>query len=209
MTTFYRATLALLVLGILCISTRGVGKSKHDKATQPAARISEHIKALDSKDRHERQSAYKQAIKQRQNNIATLIALAQKQLKGVKVLGSGDPALYAIRLLGEYRAAEAVPFLLKNIALPYGGEVDSRSLLGPNPCAQSLVKIGKPASKACIRRLSRPTGSERETWLLVQVVKQVEGKEIARQMILQAIKTQPHPKKLKTSNSVLNKYFRK
>ena len=89
------------------------------------------------------------------------------------------------------------------------GTVDTYEItvFGGYACAESLVKIGKPASEACLTRLALPTVTAREVSVLAQVIKQVEGKEMARQRMLLAISQQKAPKKLETLKSVFKKHF--
>jgi hypothetical protein len=162
------------------------------------------IEALKSEDDNRRRAAYEQIQKQRHDEVLALLALAEAGIDGNLIKTESGP--YAIRLLGEYRAVEAVPFLVRNVM---AASVDTYelTLFDGYACAESLVKIGKPASEACLARLALRTETGREAWLLAQVIKQVEGEEMARQRMLLAISEEKAPKKLETLKSVFKKQF--
>jgi hypothetical protein len=199
----YRTVLVLLAVGILCGCAPQAFNA--EPATTHGPAVSQAlIEALKSEDDNQRRAAYDQIQKQRHDEVLALLAVAEAGIDGNQI--KTESGLYAIRLLGEYRAVEAVPFLLMNVM---AGSVDTYELtvFGGYACAESLVKIGKPASEACVTRLALPTATAREASVLAQVIKQVEGKEIARQRMLLAISEEKAPKKLKTLKSVFKKHF--
>lgn len=117
-----------------------------------------------------------------------------------------DSRLSAIRLLGTLRADEAVPVLLRCLSLKYGREYPH--VLGGKPPPRNealiaLVKIGKPSSKAALERLKR-CGEDDERSLLVEVIKGVEGAELARLIFRKAVTDSQDAKEKKTLQMALD-----
>ncbi|MBY0526910.1 MAG: hypothetical protein K2R98_26185 [Gemmataceae bacterium] len=96
---------------------------------------------------------------------------------------------YVIRLLGEYRAPEAVEPLLDRIDGDFWRRINTE-VEGPEerPVIRALVSIGKPASVGALKRLATEESTERAARFL-RVMELVEGRELAREMIrLAAVK---------------------
>jgi hypothetical protein len=105
------------------------------------------------------------------------------------LLNNGE--IVAADLLGQLRAEQAVKVLVDKID---GGRlIWGESHLDPFPCLSALVKIGKPASLACLERLATEKFVESEkgklgrSELLLNVVRKVEGDDVARFMLQKAI----------------------
>jgi len=123
----------------------------------------------------DRVAGEKAEIQARERRIQALLTIAQKQDKKPQFYGS---RLYAIRLLGEYRAAQAVDFLVENVSLNLPA-LASESFLGGHECARALIQIGNPSIEGISRRLSKPC-EELEIKLFAYVLGAIDGKEISK-----------------------------
>lgn len=102
-----------------------------------------------------------------------------------------DENLYARRLaavvvLGNMRARQAVPMLIENLVTISPLFRSGDAFGQPSPCVEALVRIGKPASTACLGALATEEDLIRRK-LLLQVVKRVETPDVAKFMLAQAI----------------------
>lgn len=97
-----------------------------------------------------------------------------------------NPALTAVELLGDLRAVGGVHVLIKHIDVYYSPRV-AATRPGGSACGVALIQIGKPASITALSLLRNP-GSDKRMALFVEVIKGVEGPEVARFLIEDAIK---------------------
>jgi len=122
-----------------------------------------------------RQQAERMAQDRRQI-IAQLLAIAQKKISPEDRTPS-SPQVLAIGLLGDYRAEEAVAFLIANIEL-FVAQTSDELVPGANyPCAAALVKIGLPSVKGILNRLDS-VATEKELKLFATVIRLVDGDEV-------------------------------
>lgn len=123
------------------------------------------LAGLVSQDMTEREKAYSAMAKERADTIKALMDLAGQQVTP-KQLGSGKDILtenpyhdrkhLAILLLGELRAAEAVPVLMRNIDYVNPRAADGGYALGiPGgyPAVEALIRIGMPSVDAVVKQL--------------------------------------------------------
>lgn len=129
---------------------------------------------------------------ERTQNINALIAVLEKSFDKQNKTLVGEGGAEAARLLGELRATEAVKPLVDIIDIgPMA--VWEKSIESMFPCYAALVEIGKPASRECLKRLTTEKVKEgAENWrskgsLLLRVVRNVEGDDVARFMLQNAI----------------------
>jgi len=97
---------------------------------------------------------------------------------------------FAIRTLGEMRAAEVAPLLASMIDAPISAEVivvDADTIYNSFGCVPALIRIGKPGAAACLDAIANLTLAERERpykeKLLCYVILHVEGENIARLLL--------------------------
>ncbi|MBY0523365.1 MAG: hypothetical protein K2R98_08195 [Gemmataceae bacterium] len=93
----------------------------------------------------------------------------------------GGREFYAIRLLGQLRAPEAVQPLLDRIDARFSRAGSPLNVVEPI-VIQALVSIGKPASLATLERIAMEESKDRSERYL-QVIVLVEGRELAREMV--------------------------
>ena len=102
----------------------------------------------------------------------------------------------AIEALGWLRAEEAVEILIEQINVAKTtAPTRALDLRKMNPCVGALIQIGKPASVAAVQAIGKlpapaddQTARDHKLWLLVYVIRGVEGQEGARFMIEHAAK---------------------
>ena len=188
----------ILAVGVLIAGAAGVGLSG-DVGKIPT---------LEAPEAKARAIAYADLVAERTERIKALLQLAERRIAaGIKE--ADDPGVFAIRLLGDYRAEEAVPLLARNVALLTNTNkaVFSADLWLGSRCAASLAKIGKPASRECLARLGDP-GTETEVYLLSLVIRQVEGEEVARLLIDRAIAKEDDQARKARLTDIAKKYFK-
>jgi hypothetical protein len=96
----------------------------------------------------------------------------------------------AIDTLGDYRAEQAVGFLISNISFEESYPTKS-GLSGPYvdglPCVLSLIQIGRPSIEGIMQRLEKPA-TVRELSLFGFVIHQIDGEKIASFRLESALK---------------------
>jgi hypothetical protein len=151
------------------------------------------ISGITSADGQERQKSYVDAKGQYDAEVKNLLAIVNAPLeKNENFCDFGTPRNLAIKLLGEMRAMEAVEPLLEWIA-PHEGQICAFTRdIGEPFAVTALIKIGKPASVECLKRLALEDndkeiafGSKRG--LMLRVIRKVEGDDVAHFMLQNAI----------------------
>lgn len=106
------------------------------------------------------------------------------------------PDLYqAIQMLGNYRAVEAVNFLIRNVSLRSGATQYDYTPLGDFSCVHALIKIGNPSIAGILRRLS-PVGNvvdpnllnEQDLHLFAYIIREIDGHEVGLFRLEEALK---------------------
>ena len=144
-----------------------------------------------------RREAYGKMILDRKNAIYSLVEIVREKKEkadtGKWFPSQGDQLWYAIRLLGDLRASEGVEPLLDVIDIQFervstpGGPKDGVVI-------QSLVTIGKPASKKSLEYLGNDKSKERAK-MYVRVIAVVEGIDLGREMVRLAAEREKDPAK--------------
>ncbi len=108
--------------------------------------------------------------------VKQLLAIAQaKKMPEKRRLSPSSPQVLAIELLGEYRAEEAVEFLVDNITMYAPGlSIDEDGPAIGYPCVHALVNIGLPSVKEILKRLNFSV-TEKELRLYNTVIWMVDG----------------------------------
>jgi hypothetical protein len=87
--------------------------------------------------------------------------------------------VFAIQLLGEWRAEEACHLVVREIELTEPLLAFGRRPLDAYPAAQALAEIGSPAANEILVRLRRPA-NDRELLLFAWVIYLIDGKELGQ-----------------------------
>ncbi len=135
--------------------------------------------------------------KTRSENIIKLLSFAQEQMKPEerqkpKSLTAHMALTSSIRLLGEYKATEAIDFLLDNVSETFFDVSLSLNSLMGRPTVQALVNIGAPSVRRIIERLQNPLQKsevdERQLREFATIIRQVDGNEVGLFRLQQAAK---------------------
>ncbi len=187
------ALLAALGLGIVLCGEAGEPKHKIDDAI---------IKGFSADDIRKRRKSLNALVDRRDAIISLALKLARKSDDGKTRFGTKE---CGIRLLGEMRAVEAVPFLLDNIGFAPATRFGDPSEYEGLPAVESLVQIGSPAAKEIWER--RLASADKKTLpLYLMVLKNVWGKEICTLLLNAKLKTKL-PKGAKANFEAALKYF--
>jgi len=141
--------------GITCFVLLSVGFGSISWSQTPwKSQAKELSNAIRSKDEIARSQAKQGFLRQRHDSVEELIRIVDGPLsQGEEFFNSSTPRNTAIFLLGELRAAEAVPSLMKWIS-PREGQsmvIDELSLLPP--AAAALARIGMPSVNPLLERM--------------------------------------------------------
>lgn len=144
-----------------------------------------------SVDRKERTIGYKEFLGDHQATVSSLMRLLGDQeavkawSQAARAAGKEDdwrtPMTVAMRLLGDFRAPEAVPLLFEHLTYdkPWTKVTDSWTIGDRYPAAGALAKIGMPAVRPAIDRI-KTAQDELERRVCVWILTQVEGVAVAR-----------------------------
>jgi hypothetical protein len=146
------------------------------------------IEQLMSQDQKTRMSAHDELLAERQRSIRSLIALIEKKSPDSRWLELDSSENLAIRVLGEMRAVEAIPTLVKWATPPKGGYNIFNLGVSPSnsPAVQALVKIGKPAEPALLEVVKQ--SPQREIWSISLIILQkIEGPKCLEVILEDAI----------------------
>jgi HEAT repeat protein len=154
------------------------------RAVQTAGATASILTDLGGSDRHKRMLAagdIRESRWQLIKGLLTILTESEPQAADASSLRPDSTVMLAIKVLGEIRAAEAVPLLMRRLYVMAGP--------GPSPwpgpaavvhaAADALVRIGTPAVEPIVQRLQGDWPREtREA--LVGAVYAIEGTEVAR-----------------------------
>jgi len=167
----------------------------------------EGLQGLEAEEREVREETFGKILKGRRECVQELIALAAKETQGVQGVMVEErgyaPVHYpwhdakhlAMILLGDLRAAEAVPILLENLEyrVPrFTGYTSGRfaAVRGSamHPATEALVKIGMPAVEPLVEKLAGLSEDGVARRLGVLVLDEILGRRLARarlQMVIE------------------------
>ena len=146
------------------------------------------IERLMSQDQKTRISAHDELLAERQRSIRSLLALIEKKSPDSLWLVSGTTESLAISVLGEMRAVEAVPVLVKWATPPKGGYIVLNLGISPydSPAAQALAKIGKPAEPALLEVVKQ--SPQKMIWSIsLSILQEIEGPKCLEVILEDAI----------------------
>ena len=121
---------------------------------------------------------------ERKRSVNELLQLVEVEAKKKERKFSETRKLEAgIRLLGEYRALQAVEFLVDHIDLKGTGATLELTPLVSYPVVGALVEIGNPARDRILEKLSPPMSDateipERKLHLYSYVIRRIDGDEV-------------------------------
>lgn len=138
---------------------------------------------------HEPLGPGKEAVAMREAAIKSLLGFLdddgvfkEKQLE----------AEQAVLLLGELRAAEAVPLLLEHVDFVPEGRFFRGLAPRDFPCVLALTKIGNPALDGLVELMAADEDSH---WLCVWAVVKIDGAVAAQARVQAALAAEPDPER--------------
>ena len=180
--------LAVFLVGAMLSVAKGLGGTAKDKATADALAA---IVPLKLEERMESRSKLRE---ERTHTIGALLLLVN-ELKDSAAESEKNTRLYfAIRMLGDLRAAEAAQPLLDLIDMRFPGWISDLRAPEDPETIQALVNIGKPASTGAVEYLANDKSSKRAP-MYVRVIAQVEGIELGKVMVRLAADKEKDPEK--------------
>jgi HEAT repeat protein len=147
------------------------------------------VERLKSKDEKVRLSASEELLAERQKTIHDLLTLIEAKSPTVRWLSDESTTEgLAIRVLGEMRAIEAVPALIKWATPPEGGYLIPNLEVSPSttPAARALIKIGKPAEPALLEVVKQ--SPQKRIWSIsLSILQEIEGPKCLEVILEDAI----------------------
>jgi hypothetical protein len=133
----------------------------------------DNIEALKSGSITQRTEAVKSICRARKNVITSLLPILAGDYPA-------DAKRDVAKIMGEYRACEAIPLLIRNLELDlqpriFKGLVKDADLY---PISRALAEIGKPTIPALLTRITE-TDDSALIRCCVQICIEIEGREIA------------------------------
>lgn len=172
--------LVLCALGAILVVCIRVPASNNEVMTDTI------LEKLRSEDPSERQGAVVLAMKRRNQLIHDVLEVA-KEANDTNVLYGTKEC--AIHLLGQFKATEAIPFLIEHIDIRTDGAQFDVSEFRGLPSVEALVLIGNPAAKAIWHGYLFRSSKERLPYYL-KVMKGVWGRNICLFLLNDKLKTE-------------------
>lgn len=163
-----------------------VGEGGEGGAVAQGDRRTDVINQIKSDDERGRIVAHDQILSERKAMISDLIAILKGATKGADWLSPNTSVNLAIDALGELRAEEAVPELIRWL-LPPTGPYNVR-IAKVSPAGRALVKVGKPAVSELVHTLSKPLGMS-ERVICIEVLVAIEGRDVSMMILNKAAQT--------------------
>lgn len=174
-----------LLLGSLCVG--GCRGGQPDKATKQRDAVVQQLDLLKARLTYlpdetgsARGTAHVRIPAQRAATIRSLIAIVRNKKPDRKYLWYRGPHHRAIALLGELRATEAIPCLLKELMYAPEGVEGDETL--PSEyyyvAAPALVKIGSPAINRLVLEIRNSKDIKRRN-LAAWIIMEIDGKQQA------------------------------
>jgi HEAT repeat protein len=208
-------TLALIFAG-LTVSLLETAHSQDASASKPSAQQQsrqEDLAALIATN-PDRTKIASLLYEERNASVKTLMAI----LDGTN---SDEVKMRAVVALGEYRASEAVPFIVAHfdwddqfgVQTVMGKAMEVREVTAPTyrPMSEALQEIGSPAIPALLGRIAEPENAKENTitrclWLC----RRIEGDEVTQfrlQKLLDRTKDQKKRERVQVAVDTMTQYF--
>jgi hypothetical protein len=140
----------------------------------------------------DRRAAYRNFITDRQHVIYNLLSVVKEKKNERLQNMNGSLVYYAVCMLGDLRAEEAVQELLAGVDIRFV-PVGAVTIAPTDPeVVQALAKIGKPASVKALTYIAKDNSPERAN-MYVRVIALVEGVELGKVMVSQAAEKEKDP----------------
>jgi hypothetical protein len=157
-----------------------------------------------------RKEAFAKLSQDRSSQINSLVLILRgEQIKreaGRNAITQNDPEYYAILMLGQLRAEEAVKPLLDRIDVETIRVVNLSQGVWDREAIRALVAIGKPASKEALEYLARDKSMQRAR-MYVRVIAEIEGTRLGKEMVRMAADEEKDPAK-KARLQAASEFFR-
>ena len=187
-----------ILVGLIFLFVKGQGFVQAEENEVPL------IENLSSADFIVRENAYKKLTAQRQQMISNLLNILKQKGSDPRermLPEFGSSLELTIRLLGEFRAVEAISELIKIIdyapLLKEDLPLDRRY-----PAVRALIEIGDPSIPIVMDELAK-TSVPLRSKLCALVIKEIETKDIGEILIENAIKNETDSKRKANLQSVL------
>ena len=177
----------LVVFACALLPWASIAADPPDEPKPP--RVAMQIEYLAAQDFARRTAAAQQIKKGYQELVAELVTLVDKGDKALAMEGSTE---LAVNLLGDLRAIDAVPILIKNIEFRGPGGQLENIRAAQYPCVRALAKIGAPSIKGIIERLGQGV-TEKELRLFATICRLVDNDELAIARIQLALNKESFP----------------
>jgi len=140
-------------------------------------------------NRSERLAVVNRLLSERSMLITSLMQVIERPEEAqLRWVDEASPGNLAIGILGEMRAVEAIPLLVRHIA-PGPDDFVSLDELAPSLAAMALMKIGKPAVPELVKSIG--TNSDRQHRLSsIETIARIEGMEFTRVIIERALNSE-------------------
>lgn len=189
------------VVGVLFLGAMMFACDRHGAASPVKAETSE-IDAIMPLKMEQRMELHKRVLEDRKARIGGLLLVVQNLKNAPKEDFEGCRLSFAIRMLGDLRAVEAVQPLINIVDLQFSKVMGLATTEDDSEVIQALVKIGKPASTKAVEYLAGDKSSKRAP-RYVRVIAQVEGIELGKVMVrLAAVKEQNPEKKARLEAAI-------
>lgn len=153
----------------------------------------------------QRARAAKDLSMRRDKEIDFLIKVLRSstEIAQAKMLTLFSTATLAIDLLGEYRAVEAIDFLLMNVTLKSEYLRVEYNPYDVYPCARALIKIGVPARHAIWQRVADGPLTDEEIRVLGYILWSTDGQDITTIILKHRIMSAKTPAELARLESIM------
>ncbi len=141
------------------------------------------LERLHSEQRELRVVAKREILEGHTKLIESLVKIVEEERANYE---EEDKKKLAVEILGELRAAQAVPVLLDNLTFGPPGRVTELGLQNMLPCLATLIQIGRPAVEGVLGRLDQelPNKPIPVVFAYAIIIKTVEG-EVAGKALLE------------------------
>jgi hypothetical protein len=182
---------SFMVLGAILSLASGQTKTAKEKASSSA------LAGIGPFTAEEPEKTYSKLLEERIHRVDEMLQVVDKLGGSAKTGIETIRLYYAIRMLGEIRAAEAAQPLLDimDIDLPKRVTWTSVALPPEDPViVQVLAQIGKPSSTRAVEYLAKDKSAKRAL-MYVRVIVLVEGMDLGKVMVNLAADKEKDPEK--------------
>jgi hypothetical protein len=180
--------LTVFLVGTMLSVAEGLGSTAKDKAT------ADSLTAIVPLKLEERMAAHRKLLEERTQTVGELLLLVNELKNSPERTLQNGRLCFAIRMLGDIRAAEATQPLLDLIDTRFPGFSSDTGAPKDPEIIEALVNIGKPASRGAVEMLATDKSSKRAL-MYVRVIVLVEGADVGKYMVRLAADKEKDPDK--------------